>query len=245
VTGETMVAAKKKDKPEDDQPEDMLSPPGAAQARAAAQAGVADDQQESLMRRLRLRNANIPPRYLEKTLENFAARTKLLKEVVGYARGYAETFQGGPGQKGLFIHGCTGCGKSHIASAILKLVIERGFSGYWCNVVDLVATIRDVISRTVPAEDLEYIEMKCAEADLLVLDDLGSEAPRGVASERLYGFINRRYERDRPIIVTSNHQREELERQFQGQNRIMSRLGELCTRFAPFPDVDYRLKNLK
>ncbi len=197
------------------------------------------------MKVLRLQDAEIPARYLGKTLEDFKARGKLQKDVVEFARHYVDSFQRGKKQKGLFINGCTGCGKSHIASAILKLVIAKGFTGYWCNVADLMNTIRDVMARSIPYEELDYVDVKCRDRDLLVLDDLGAEAPKGLTLQRLYSLVNRRYERQLPIIVTSNLEFEGLSRQFDDQNRIMSRLGELCTRFAPFPNADYRLKHMK
>jgi len=78
-----------------------------------------------------------------------------------------------------------------------------------------------------------------------VLDDMGVESARGMSLERLYSLINRRYESNRPIIVTSNLDVEDLSRQFQDENRIMSRICEICPRFSPFPDLDYRMKNLK
>ena len=34
-------------------------------------------------------------------------------------------------------------------------------------------------------------------------------------------------------------------RQFDDKGRIMSRISELCTKFAPFPNADYRLKHMK
>lgn len=237
------MTAKKKNK----QPGDLLSDGALEQAPIldASTEQLSAEQQEDYMKVLRLNDAEIPAHYLGKTLENFRARSKLLKDVVEFAHNYADTFQRGKTQKGLFIRGCTGCGKSHIASAILQLVIDKGFTGYWCNVADLMNTIRDVMARSIPYEELDYVDAKCRDRDLLIMDDLGAEAPKGLTLQRLYSLVNRRYERQLPIIVTSNLEFEELSRQFDDQHRIMSRLGELCTRFAPFPNTDHRLKHLR
>ena len=231
------MSVKKKPEPETD----AEFPEASNERSAEAPAGGEADEQVIL--KMLLREANIPPRYQDKRLDNFKASNKKLKEVVGFAGSWAETFQNKPGQKGLFIYGATGCGKSHIASAILKLVIAKGFSGYWFNMTDLMTLIRDFVSRNAARDELDYAEMKFADTDLIVLDDLGVETVRGLTLERLYNLINLRYELSRPLIVTSNLQLESLGRHFEDESRIVSRLSELCARFAPFPDVDYRLKD--
>ncbi|MBN1518294.1 ATP-binding protein [Candidatus Sumerlaeota bacterium] len=203
------------------------------------------DVSGEMLTQMRLRESGIPPRYMNKTLENFTAGNKDLRAVKAYAENYIKTFIAGESQKGLFIYGCAGCGKSHIASAILKEIIAAGHSGFWCNMPELMTQIRDVISRNAGPEQLEYLQQRCNNAQLLVFDDLGAEAPRGVAMERLYAIVNRRYELSKPIIVTSNLQLDELADQYRELGRIVSRLGEMCTRFTPFPNVDYRLKHFK
>ena len=200
------------------------------------------DLMEEMIRRRRLVDAQIPPRYMEKTLDNFEARSKALKDVKNAAESYIQTFS--KSAKGIYIYGCTGCGKSHIASSILKAVIEKNFSGFWINTTDLLNSIYDNMNSYRINEELEYYEMRARNTELLVLDDLGAESPRGSALERLYSIVNTRYEANKPIIVTSNLQLLELSESLQDKSRILSRLGEICVRFQPFPNEDYRLKKM-
>ena len=80
--------------------------------------------------------------------------------------------------------------------------------------------------------------------DLLVLDDLGAEATKGWINDKIYLIINRRYELDRPIVVTTNLDLAELERKL--GERTASRLWEMCDAEAlfEFPDVDYRREHM-
>ena len=79
-------------------------------------------------------------------------------------------------------------------------------------------------------------------ADLLVLDDLGTESPTDWAVERIYLIINQRYNAEKPLIVTSNFKLSEVgqrlnepkksENKFPSVTgkRIVSRLAQMCKR---------------
>jgi len=140
---------------------------------------------------------------------------------------------------GLLIRGGTGAGKTHIAVGILRQVIDKGYTGLYCNVPDLLARLRATYESHSEESEADVIEACCA-CDLLILDDLGSESTTEWVLDRLYLLINRRYESLRPIIVTTNCNEEEL-REKVGK-RIVSRLNEMCQPFPSFPLEDYRMK---
>lgn len=191
-----------------------------------------------------LDRARIPPRFLDKTLATFEAKTRQTREIAQAAHAYVNSFgpnvfQPSPTSRsnGLLFIGVTGSGKTHVAVAILRAVIERGFSGLFCNVVNLLQELRDSFDPDAPQSGFEIMEPVLA-VNLLVLDDLGAEAPTGWVRDRLYQIINRRYEENRPIIVTTNVESlEDLERQV--GPRITSRLCEMCQRIE-FPNRDWR-----
>jgi len=186
-------------------------------------------------------SARIPERYSKKRLSTFDASNKLREAILQDARRYVEGFTL-QGDYGLMIRGVTGSGKTHIALGILHEVIERGFSGLYCNVPDLLARLRSSYDPDSDEAESEIIE-ECRACDLLVLDDLGSESTSDWVLDRLYLIINRRYESLRPVIVTTNCNEEQL-REKVGR-RITSRLYEMCRPFARFPDVDYRQEQLR
>ena len=56
--------------------------------------------------------------------------------------------------------------------SILRAVIERGSSGRYCNVVDLLDDLRGAYRPDSPQSGMEIIDA-IVESELLVLDDLG------------------------------------------------------------------------
>jgi len=201
---------------------------------------------ESLLKQ-RLAAAGIPPKYKNKTIDSFTGGGKR-KELREDAKAYVKGFQAREGKehkRGLLYIGITGCGKTHLATGILKAVIDKGYTGYFCNVVDFFARMRDTYSGDTSYDEMDMID-KVSKVDLLVLDDLGAEKPSEWMSDRLYTLINRRYESNLPLIVTTNKkvnlETPELENHV--GRRIVSRLCEMCQIVDIFPKEDYRMKGL-
>ena len=190
----------------------------------------------------RLTQARIPRKFLNKTLDSFRARDKIRKEVLKAARDYVKGFHLREEMKGLLIIGVVGSGKSHIAIAILKEIIKKGYVGLYFNVPELLQKIRETYSSQSDEGEAGILDM-VSETDLLVLDDLGADAASGWVRDRLYLLINRRYETNKPTIITTSFDLEELKTQL-GQ-RIVSRLCEMCSEFEDLPPKDYRMELLK
>lgn len=206
-------------------------------AAAPCDCGVYGDRAASL----RLRLAGIPARFAGKTFRNFEAKTKAYRDVLDSARAYAEGFD--RTYDGLLMRGRTGSGKTHLAVAILHEAIRRGYTGHYCNFSDLLARIRDTYGDGAGVSEGDLLA-PIEQADLLVLDDLGAESTTDWVRDRLYLIVNRRYEGNRPAIITTNCSEEELDRRI--GPRTASRLYEMCgITFPPFPDADWRRANLK
>lgn len=199
------------------------------------------DWQGEFMAGLRLERARIPRRFSGKLVENFeTGRNAKRKTIVEASRAYINTFNA-QSTPGLLITGGVGCGKTHIAVAILQGIIRRGFSGLYYNMPDLLSDIRATYGDNSNLTETDLLD-DINEPDLLVLDDLGAETAKDWVNDRLYLIVNRRYESCKPIIVTTNLDVGELTHKL--GERTVSRLCEMCETFAPFPDEDYRKKNM-
>ena len=200
--------------------------------------------QRAFDRRRALQQARIPKRYEGKTLAGFNTKgDKLRKMLVHSAEAYVSAFNFNPEEpprKGLFMSGCAGCGKSHLAVAILAGVIEKGYSGLYYNSPDLLADIRATFDKGSELNEDEILQ-DVLTRDLLVFDDLGAERLSDFVLDRFYLIFNERYESCKPVIVTTNLNEAELEERV--GSRIMSRIREMCAQFEKFPQEDWRKRD--
>ena len=149
-------------------------------------------------------------------------------------------------ESGLLFVGPAGRGKTHLACAILsELVVTKGVSALYADFSDLLLRIQTSF-RPDADSSKESVLTPYAEAELLVLDELGASKPHAWVLDVLYNLLNTRYNRKRITIATSNFEdepdaasgeREKLEDRI--GYRLRSRLYEMCT-LVPLRGKDYR-----
>jgi DNA replication protein DnaC len=185
-----------------------------------------------------MEQARVPLPYLSKKLTAFEQTSQVRKNLVSAAERYIKNFTvGQSASRGLMFSGSVGCGKTHLAVAILRGVIERGFTGLYWNVPDLFRAIRSTFGEH-PEQTESELLAEMTGVDLLVLDDLGAERANEFVGERLYMIVNRRYEAGMPMIVTTNFTDADLSARL--GDRILSRFAEICPGRVMFPTDDFR-----
>lgn len=123
--------------------------------------------------------------------------------------------------KGLILSGSYGTMKTTLAVCVLRKFIEQGGSGLFipmCSIMDNLYSMR-----TRSLEEWYRFETKLRETKLLVIDDLGGEDTSAPwVLPKVNSIITERYNRKKPIIITTNMTKNELVNTYSG--RIIDRL---------------------
>jgi DNA replication protein DnaC len=190
----------------------------------------------------RLATANIPKRYEHCSIANFTAYNESLEKAAAVARRLAAAFP--VVSKGLFFEGQPGVGKTHLAVAVLKQVIQTtGATGLFYDTRDLLRVIRSTYDPSIRTTEIDVLRPVMT-AELLVLDDLGAEKTSEWVEETLNLIVNTRYSERRLTLFTSNYQDIPDETDPNALLcrigfRMRSRLHEMCD-FIALDAADYR-----
>ena len=138
------------------------------------------------------------------------------------AQDYAENPRGW-----LVLTGSYGVGKTHLAAAVANFRSGVGREPVFVVVPDLLDHLRSTFG---PNTNVTYDQMfeEVRSAEMLILDDLGTQSATPWAREKLYQILNHRYVADLPTVITSANSIDEVD------PRIRSRMLDIrrCTIYA-------------
>ena len=133
-------------------------------------------------------------------------------------RRYAMSFSAASGNL-LFVGG-TGLGKTFLSACIARAVADRGFGVVYETAGHLFSNMEQ--AKFGGGEEARKEIQKYNDCDLLILDDLGTEMPGQFVTAALYGLLNDRILYNKPMVISTNLNVEEISRRYSPQ--IASRL---------------------
>lgn len=181
----------------------------------------------ALLKRRACLKAKIPPRFIGKTFGDYQVTPDNERAV-----GLACQFVAEKPAQGLYLYGNCGTGKTYLAS-----LIAQEFQGV------IFGDVPDLLSRLKATFDdggTEALINRYCRCNLLILDDIGTGKVTEWNVGVLYQVINERYNRNLPLIVTSNYDLDDLRERLTVKDkngniidaftakRIISRLSEMC-----------------
>lgn len=95
------------------------------------------------------------------------------------------------------------------------------------NAVDLINEIKDSFNTSTKITTKEVLERYC-KSDFMFIDDIDKLNPTDYARELMYSIVNIRYEKELPIVISSNSSIETLDKKYFGE-AVVSRLLEKST----------------
>jgi DNA replication protein DnaC len=167
----------------------------------------------------------------DKTFDNFDVRESELPRAesdnLRRALQTARDFAADPHDWLVFNSIAYGNGKTHLAASIANDVLNQGKPVLFVVVPDLLDHLRAAFNPAAGVRyDKRFEEVKTAE--LLVLDDLGTESATPWAREKLYQVFNYRYNARLPTVITTALRVEEID----GKLRARMLDGSRCTFFV-------------
>jgi DNA replication protein DnaC len=163
-----------------------------------------------------LQRARVPERYRHCDFENYetdndienvsreqmAAWNRSLAQAKLMVQRFADEFPVGS-EHGLLLMGPCGVGKTHLAVSAMKSIVLRGHSGLFYDYRELLKAIQDSYNPESQATEMSVLE-PVLQAEILVLDDVGSSKPSLWALETVGHVLNTRYNEKRVTLLTTN-----------------------------------------
>ena len=213
-----------------------------------------------------LERAQIPPLYRDASIGNFDAvyadqgSAMNLKQLLNTVRRYAETFPTAT-PPGLLLVGEHGTGKTHLAVATMRRIIELWYSEClflsYQNLLDRIRSGYDPASNSADRE----VYRSALEVEVLLLDDLGAHRVTDWVEDTITSIITYRCNNKKALIATTNLPDPDagcvvVQRTPVGVDyrktlsdhigpRARSRLFEMCRVIKMPIEADYRLRKQK
>lgn len=141
-----------------------------------------------------------------------------MKEIKKIAQKFSKNLS--TAKKNLFFYGETGLGKTFLSSCIVKEAIDNGYSVIYETIFRILEAGEALKFNKPIRNPIDYQAL--FEADLLVIDDLGTEQANSFTNSELFNIINSRIMSGKRMVISSNLEPSMISSKY--SERISSRL---------------------
>lgn len=173
-------------------------------SRDSAERALATAQRKAEDSMAALIGAGITPRFAGATFDSYRAETDPQRKALAKCRAYAEQFPANfRAGRSLLLTGNVGCGKTHLASAIIRTVVADRCRALIIPAGDIVSIAR---ASMVPGSGYtdRDVAVHLGALDLLVIDEVGAQKGSEYELGLLHSIIDRRYQAVLPTVMISN-----------------------------------------
>ena len=136
-----------------------------------------------------------------------------MEKVLAACKRYADKFRAD--SPSFLFWGGTGLGKTHLSLAIAGKAIEKGFGVVYGSAQSFaVALERERFLREQDMAEDADVQSQLTDCDLLILDDLGTEASSNYVKSAFYDIINSRMMKNKPTLISTNLTMKDLEKRY-------------------------------
>jgi DNA replication protein DnaC len=147
--------------------------------------------------------ARIPPRFRECSFHNYYPKNDSQYFAHSFASRLVDEYPAV--DTGLLFMGSVGVGKTHLAIAVLRDLIEKkGVTCLFYESGSLLKAIQDSYNPVSQTSEMRVLA-PVYQAEVLVLDELGATVPTNWVRDTLYQIINTRYNNKKLTIFTTNY----------------------------------------
>lgn len=145
---------------------------------------------------------------------------EIMKPIIEKCKAYSEKFP--EGNENILFAGKPGVGKTFLSNCIAKAILDKGYSVIYFTSVQLFDTLSKYAYSYDFSEDSDGMKDDISTCDLLIIDDLGTEALTKFVESQLFNIINERIIRSKATIISTNLSISDINERY--SERVLSRL---------------------
>ncbi|WBW99686.1 ATP-binding protein [Oceanirhabdus sp. W0125-5] len=147
--------------------------------------------------------------------KNMDSPRKNIERILAKSKEYIRDFPFS--DENLFFYGSPGTGKTFLTNCIAKELLDNGYLVIYKTSEELIESLKEI--KFNKDKILEDALINC---DVLIIDDLGTEADTDFTRSELYNLLNKKILNNKKMIISTNFSLEELMNRY--SERITSRL---------------------